>query len=153
MKNIFVYYLAIVIPFAIILFLPRTHTISPNWFLCLLLFYILIYRTYIDGKRLADKGIIKHRDIWKMIIPGQRLRFFRDLYLRWKMWEHNRDRRKCVQLRTSYNNMFALWPGDWLNFSNFKLQRLVSWDNARLRKPATSQTQTLAASTKKIITD
>jgi hypothetical protein len=41
--------------------------------------------------------------------------------------------------------MFALWPGDWLNFSNFKLQRLVSWDNARLRKPATSQTQTLVA--------
>ena len=41
--------------------------------------------------------------------------------------------------------MFALWPGEWLNFSNFKLQRLVSWDNARLRKPATSQTQTLAA--------
>jgi hypothetical protein len=41
------------------------------------------------------------------------------------------------------NNMFALWPGEWLNFSNFKLQRLVSWDNARLRKPATSQTQTL----------
>jgi hypothetical protein len=39
--------------------------------------------------------------------------------------------------------MFALWPGEWLNFSNFKIQRLVSWDNARLRKPATSQTQTL----------
>jgi hypothetical protein len=41
--------------------------------------------------------------------------------------------------------MFALWPGEWLNFSNFKLQRLVSGDNARLRKPATSQTQTLFA--------
>jgi hypothetical protein len=27
--------------------------------------------------------------------------------------------------RTAGNNMFALWPGDWLNFSNFKLQRLV----------------------------
>ncbi len=41
--------------------------------------------------------------------------------------------------------MFALWPVEWLNFSNFKLQRLVSRDNARLRKPATSQTQTLPA--------
>jgi hypothetical protein len=39
--------------------------------------------------------------------------------------------------------MFALWPGEKLNFSNFKIQRLVSRDNARLRKPATSQTQTL----------
>jgi hypothetical protein len=44
---------------------------------------------------------------------------------------------------TTANNMFALCPGDWLNFSIFKLQRLVSWDNTRLRKPATSQTQTL----------
>ena len=42
--------------------------------------------------------------------------------------------------------MFALWPVEWLNFSNFKLQRLVSRDNARLRKPATSQTQTLCES-------
>jgi hypothetical protein len=49
-------------------------------------------------------------------------------------------------MRAAHNNMFALWPGDWLNFSNFKQQRLVSWDNARLRKPATSQTQTLCAS-------
>jgi hypothetical protein len=44
--------------------------------------------------------------------------------------------------------MFALWPGERLNFSNFKLQRFVSRDNARLRKPATSHTQPLAARVK-----
>jgi len=52
-------------------------------------------------------------------------------------------------MSTAHNNMFALWPGDMLNFSNFKQQRLVSWDNAQLRKPATSQTQTLSATREK----
>ncbi len=40
-------------------------------------------------------------------------------------------------------NMFALWPGDQLNYSNFKLQRLVSWETSRLRKQATSKKQPL----------
>ena len=48
-----------------------------------------------------------------------------------------------MKMGTGANNMFALWPGDWLIFSNFNKQRLVSRDNARLWKPATSQTQTL----------
>lgn len=82
MKNIIIYYLAVVIPVAVIFYLSRTHMINSNWFVYSFLSYLFIYRTYTDGKRLADKGIIKHREIWKMIIPGQRLRFFRDLYLR-----------------------------------------------------------------------
>jgi heme/copper-type cytochrome/quinol oxidase subunit 4 len=43
------------------------------------------------------------------------------------------------------NSMFALWPGDQLNFSIFIKPTFVFADNARLRKPATSQTQTLPA--------
>ena len=58
----------------------------------------------------------------------------------------NWTKKSCGEKPPAGNNMFALWPGDWLIFSIFKLQRLVSRDNARLRKPATSQTQTLAAS-------
>ena len=67
------------------------------------------------------------------------------------MTKGTRLRTKIREGPTTANNMFALWPGDWLNFSNFKLQRLVSWDNARLRKPATSQTQTLPAMRRKKI--
>lgn len=60
-----------------------------------------------------------------------------------KRKEYTLGRKRIGVNNTAANNMFALWPGDWLIFGNFKLQRLVSWDNARLRKPATSQTQTL----------
>jgi hypothetical protein len=82
MKNIVVYYFAVLVPFAVIFLLAKTNTINSNWFVYTFGFYLFVYRTYTDGKRLADKGLIKHSDIWKMIIPGQRLRFFRDLYLR-----------------------------------------------------------------------
>jgi hypothetical protein len=82
MKNIIVYYFGAVVPAAIIFLLTLTNTINSNWFVYSFGFYLFIYRTYIDGKRLADKGIIEKKDIWKMILPGQRLRFFKDLYLR-----------------------------------------------------------------------
>ena len=82
MKNIIVYYFVAVVPVAIIFLLKLTNTINSNWFVYLFFFYLLVYRTYIDGKRLADKGLIKKKDIWKMIIPGERFRFFKDLYLR-----------------------------------------------------------------------
>lgn len=82
MKNIIVYYFAMILPAAIIFYLSLTNGINSNWFVYLFGFYLFAYRTYIDGKRLADKGLIESKDIWKMIIPGRRLRFFKDLYLR-----------------------------------------------------------------------
>ena len=82
MKNIIVYYFAVVVPVAVIFFLKMTNTINSNWFVYTLCFYFLVYRTYTDGKRLADKGLIEKKDIWKMIIPGKRITFFKDLYLR-----------------------------------------------------------------------
>jgi hypothetical protein len=48
----------------------------------LFLFYALIYRTYTDGKRLAEKNIILKKDIWRMIIPGSRIEHFNELYLK-----------------------------------------------------------------------
>jgi Ca2+/Na+ antiporter len=82
LKNIIVYYFAVVIPVAIVFLLAQTNTINSNWFVYTFCFYLFVYRTYSDGKRLADKGLIEKKDIWKMIIPGQRIRFFKDLYLR-----------------------------------------------------------------------
>jgi len=82
MKNIIIYYCVVIVPVAIIFLLRQANTINSNWFVYSFCFYLLIYRTYIDGKRLADKGLIEKKDIWKMIVPGQRFRFFKDLYLR-----------------------------------------------------------------------
>ena len=82
MKSLGVYYFAVIVPFATIMFLAWTDMINSNWFVYLLLFYLFIYRTYTDGKRLADKGLIEKKDMWRLIIPFYRHRFFKDLYLR-----------------------------------------------------------------------
>ena len=81
MKNRLNFYLAITIPLLTLILLSILGTISSSWFFIFLLVYILVYRTYTDGKRLAEKGIIPETDIWKMVIPGQRIKFFRELYL------------------------------------------------------------------------
>lgn len=81
MKNIFIYYLSITIPVVAIVALRKSELITSTWFVMLLFAYLLIYRVYIDGKRLIDKGIIEKKDVWKMIIPGQQLKYFKELYL------------------------------------------------------------------------
>jgi len=82
MKNIFIYYLAIIAPLGILIWISKTDLINSTFFVLLLFFYALIFRTYVDGKRLSDKNIIPEKDIWKMIIPGKRFEYFRELYLK-----------------------------------------------------------------------
>ncbi|NQX82461.1 MAG: hypothetical protein HRT66_10770 [Flavobacteriaceae bacterium] len=81
MKNIYIYYIALLVPMAILIYLMRTDPYSSIT-ISLFFFYLLVYRTYIDGKRLAEKGIIRNKDIWKMIIPGMRTKHARELYFR-----------------------------------------------------------------------
>ena len=81
MKKLFNYYLKILIPLGILIWLNKTD-LNPTLFVFLLFFYALIFRTYVDGKRLADKKIIPKKDIWKMIIPGKRFEYFKELYLK-----------------------------------------------------------------------
>jgi hypothetical protein len=82
MKNLFVYYLFILIPIGLIIYLNQAELISTNVFVGLFFFYLLIYRTIVDGKRLSDKNIIPKKDIWKMIIPGNHVKYFKELYLK-----------------------------------------------------------------------
>ena len=82
MKNRVVYYLAITIPIVIIILLRMADLFTPTWFFSSLLIYASLYRTYTDGKRLMEKGLIAKKDIWKLIIPGQRMKYFKELYLR-----------------------------------------------------------------------
>ena len=68
MKNLFIYYLTILSPIGVLTWLSRTDLVNPTLFVLLLFFYVLIFRTYVDGKRLSDKNVIQKKDIWKMII-------------------------------------------------------------------------------------
>ncbi|CAN5333635.1 hypothetical protein BH23BAC2_BH23BAC2_24580 [soil metagenome] len=81
MKNILRYYVAILIPLGLIIWLNNLDLLSSTFFPGFLFFYAFIYRTYTDGKRLFDKGLITKEDIWKGLIPGSRLKYFKDLYL------------------------------------------------------------------------
>lgn len=82
MKNLFIYYLTILSPIGVLTWLSRTDLVNPTLFVLLLFFYVLIFRTYVDGKRLSDKNVIQKKDIWKMIIPGKRFEYFKELYLK-----------------------------------------------------------------------
>jgi hypothetical protein len=82
MKNLFTYYLLILAPIGIVIWMNKADLVSGWLFIGLILFYALIYRTYTDGKRLVDKNIIPKKDLWKMIIPGKRFAYFQELYLK-----------------------------------------------------------------------
>lgn len=81
MKNTVVYYLAIILPVIAIFVLKNTGMISSNWFVYTFVLYLLVYRSCTDGLRLAGKGTIEKRNIWKVIVPGQRIKYFKELYL------------------------------------------------------------------------
>jgi hypothetical protein len=82
MKNLFIYYLTILSPIGMLTWLSRIDLVNPTLFVLLLFFYVLIFKTYVDGKRLSDKNVIQKKDIWKMIIPGKRFEYFKELYLK-----------------------------------------------------------------------
>ncbi len=82
MKNILVYYILLFAPLGLIIWLNNVEIINATAFVLLLFLYLSIYRTYLDGYRLAMKNIIPKKDIWKMIIPGRRFQYFKELYLK-----------------------------------------------------------------------
>ena len=82
MKNIVTYYIAILAPLLGSIFLVKAGLISSSIFLFSLLFYSLIYRTYTDGKRLVEKNIIAKNKMWRLILPGLRFGYFKELYLK-----------------------------------------------------------------------
>lgn len=81
MKNLLVYHIVILTPLAIIIVLLKTEMIDTKITVGLFMFYALIYRTFTDGKRLYDKKVIAKKDLWKMLIPGIRIKYFKELYL------------------------------------------------------------------------
>ena len=73
----FIYCFTILLPIPLIMIISNDRPIT---FTILLLFYI-IFRGFIDGKRLIEKNIIKKIDLWKsVLILFWSSRFFRQLY-------------------------------------------------------------------------
>lgn len=77
MSKLLKYYIFILAPF--ILLYPVIKLDNPGYIVGFLLLY-LIYRGFLDGKRLVDKGILKKREEWKTFIPFYRFQYFRQLY-------------------------------------------------------------------------
>lgn len=77
MKNILIYYFAIILPIPLIIFISKDNSI---FFAMMLLFYI-VFRGFIDGQRLIEKNVIEKNDLWKsVLIPFWSSRFFKQLY-------------------------------------------------------------------------
>ncbi|MGV8945022.1 MAG: hypothetical protein ACOH1N_01215 [Lutibacter sp.] len=82
MKNIKIYYIAILLPLIILFTLRKFEIITWDSSLISFLIYVFVYRTYTDGKRLLDKKIILKKDLWKILIPGTRIEYFKELYIK-----------------------------------------------------------------------
>ena len=82
MRNLFLYYIAILLPLGIVVYFYLTDYLGFTAFLILIIAYLLIYRTWVDGSRLASKGIIDKKDRWRMMLPGMHMKHFTELYLR-----------------------------------------------------------------------
>ncbi len=80
MKKLIVYYFLIITPFAVLIYATKNGLINSSWFVALLFIYVLIYRTLTDYVRLRSKNIIGKNQFWKILIPGARIKYFRELY-------------------------------------------------------------------------
>jgi hypothetical protein len=69
MKNIWFYYLLIVVPMITLHLLGKYQLISPAFFAIFLLTYALIYHPLLSGYRLIAMGVIRKEQIWKCFIP------------------------------------------------------------------------------------
>lgn len=80
MKNILVYYLAILIPIALLFWIVKAG--NTGWFAVLILIYALPYRWITDGYRLVVKGKMTWSETWKLFIPWLRFNYTRELYFK-----------------------------------------------------------------------
>ncbi len=78
MKNIIIYYSAILLPIPFMVWLGQSG--DRMWFAIFVLIYAIPYRTLIDGWRLVDKKLIKWNEVWKLWVPWKYRAFIKDLY-------------------------------------------------------------------------
>lgn len=77
MKNILIYYFAILLPIPLLVWNAYHNSMT---FFVLLMIYVTIYRSFVDGQRLIEKRIINKNELWKAFIPFWTSMHFRQLY-------------------------------------------------------------------------
>ncbi|EGV43103.1 hypothetical protein BZARG_1026 [Bizionia argentinensis JUB59] len=82
MKNLLLFYSAIIVPLVLIIVFTNADLLTSWQFVTALVIYVFVYRTLVDGKRLVSKNKIENRDIWKLLIPGFRFKYFKTLYFK-----------------------------------------------------------------------
>ena len=80
MKNILVFYLAVFIPIAVLVYCGLIHAISNTQFFFGMLSYCFIYHPLISGMRLIQLNKIEASQFWKTFIPGWNWKFFSSLF-------------------------------------------------------------------------
>ncbi len=79
MKNLLVFYFAILLPIPLLVWAVFFDT----WLFVLLLISYVIYRGFTDSRRLKELGIIEKKEMWKVfIIPFYSSYYFKELYFR-----------------------------------------------------------------------
>ncbi len=76
-----IYYITILTPLCLLIFLVISKAIDNSLFCILLFFYAFVYRTITDYLRLLSKHVISKKAFWKLLIPGSRIKYFKELYL------------------------------------------------------------------------
>jgi len=79
MKNIFVYYIVILAPIPLLVWLAQ---IQSSWFIIAILTYCIPYRLLIDGARLVNKKVITWKQVWRLLVPWLFADYFRELYIK-----------------------------------------------------------------------
>ena len=79
MKNIFIYYIVILAPIPLLVWLAEIHS---NWFAILILLYIIPYRFLTDSARLVSKRVMRWNETWKLLVPWLFADYFRGLYFK-----------------------------------------------------------------------
>ena len=76
LKNLFLFYILILVPLVVMFIFMKEHVFSTKLFVFFFLFYALIYHPIISGIRLLQSGKINKKQFWYNFIPGWNSRFF-----------------------------------------------------------------------------
>jgi hypothetical protein len=80
LKNLWCFYLSIILPFVGLVLLSKYHYIGNSLFVLGLALFIFIYHPLISGLRLVQAGKIKRSEFYRNFIPMWNFRYFNFLF-------------------------------------------------------------------------
>ena len=80
MKNVYLYNFCAITPLPLLIYLSKMGVMNSTWFCFFLFFYAFPYRFYIYYLRLRSKNVVQRNEMYSLMIPGNRIKYFRELY-------------------------------------------------------------------------